>query len=151
MANEYQYYKPWKLTAAQEDIIDDQIADAKETAEREVAQHARRRDERGHHRDRDHGRGRRRASTPRGERLPRWSAEAESSAPPRDPEPAPDAKPEAPPQVQTEAEAPSAEATNGSPEHGDKAAPPAAAVVEKEQPEEQGDVVVDNEEDMVMY
>ncbi|KAH7354279.1 pinin/SDK/memA/ protein conserved region-domain-containing protein [Plectosphaerella cucumerina] len=144
------YYKPWKLTAAQEDILDDQIAEAKATAAREVAQHARRRDEHGQHpnRDRDHSHGRRRASSPRGERLPRRS-EAESSAPPPPgPEPAPEPEPPAQEQAQA-APAEAAEAANGSPEHSDKAAPP--AVTEKEQPEEQGDVVVDNEEDMVMY
>lgn len=167
-----QYYKPWKLTAAQEDMLDEQVADAKATAARETAQFARQGDDHGRHH------GRHRASSPRGERPPRWT-EADRSGPPRrgpmppreraspprermsprrdpmpprDPTPEPERPARSPPAEPEPEPAASAAApvatTNGSPERDNNKTAPAA---DRDQHEEHGDVVVDNEEDMVMY
>ncbi|KAM0286241.1 hypothetical protein ACHAQH_000968 [Verticillium albo-atrum] len=112
------YYQPWKFTRAQEDIIDDQIADAKATMAREVEEFALRRDQH----DRAHGR------TP---------APVPSAVPADEFEPARAAIPAAIP----------ADTTNDKPQSDAKNAHDHDA----QQQDEPGDVVVEAEEDTVMY
>ncbi|KAM0334336.1 hypothetical protein ACHAQA_001361 [Verticillium albo-atrum] len=133
------YYQPWKFSRAQEDIIDDQIADAKATIAREVEEFALRRDQR------DGSRGHSRPSTSRDDRV--VPEAADSSAPASVPSTALAAAPEHASVPAPEPVAASADSTNIS------SNPEAKSALDHDvqQHDEPGDVVVEAEEDTVMY
>ncbi|KAM0502128.1 hypothetical protein ACHAQF_003935 [Verticillium nonalfalfae] len=129
------YYQPWKFTRAQDDILDDQIADAKATIAREVEEFALRRNQH----DRAHGH--RRLSTSQYDK--KEPDAAVSSAPAPAPSAAPsDATGSAPATVTLPVPA---EATNESSEAK------SVQMHDAHQQDEPGDDVVEAEEDTVMY
>ncbi|EGY15078.1 hypothetical protein VD0002_g2176 [Verticillium dahliae] len=129
------YYQPWKFTRAQDDILDDQIADAKATIAREVEEFALRRNQH----DRAHGH--RRLSTSQYDK--KEPDAAARSAPP----PAPSTVPS---DVTGSASAAvtlpvPAEATN------EPSVAKSVPMHDAHQQDEPGDDVVEAEEDTVMY